>query len=123
MATENEIIYNWNCNRVDVYPTQGEFTNVIHKIHYVVTGGIDYSTVPITAMCMGTIPLNTDGITNFVPFDELTSEQTVNWTKTGMGEEMVFAIESDIANQIEALKNPVSITMVVPDPPYEAPLI
>jgi len=123
MATENEIIYNWNCNTVDVYPTQGELTNVIYKIHYVVTGGIDYSTQPIVSACSGTILLNTDGITNFIPFDQLTSEQTIAWTKSVLGETLVAEIEIDIANQIELLKNPVSITKVVPDPPHEAPLI
>jgi hypothetical protein len=37
-----------------------------------------------------------------------------------MGEEKVLAIETSIANQIEALKNPVSITVTVPDPPRNA---
>lgn len=126
MPTENEnseIIYNWNCNTVDVYPTQGDYTNIIYNVHYNVIGGINYSTQPIIASSRGTQLLNTDNVTNFIPFDQLTSEQTIAWTKAAMGEEMILAIETNIANQIESLKNPISITKVVPDPPQPAPPI
>jgi hypothetical protein len=119
----SEIIYNWNCNTVDVYPTQGEFNNIIYRVHYIVRGGIDYSTNAKTVTRTGTQVLNTESVTNFIPFNELTSEQTIAWTKSAMGAEMVLAIETDIANQIELLRNPVSITMVVPDPPHEAPIM
>jgi hypothetical protein len=119
----SEIIYNWNCNTVDVYPTQGEFNNIIYRVHYIVRGGIDYSTNAITATKIGTVILNTNNVTNFIPFNELTSEQTIAWTKATLGEVEVLAIETYIANQIELLRNPVSITMVVPDPPHEAPIL
>jgi hypothetical protein len=122
METNNNIIYNWFCNTVDVYPKLGEYDNIIYRVHYIVTGGIDYSTTPITATRTGTQGLNTDGITNFIPFDQLTSEQTVAWTKSAMGEAMITEIETDIANQIELLKNPVSIQMIVPDPPHDPPI-
>lgn len=119
MVTNNEIIYNWFCNTVDIYPTLGDYTNIIHNVHYIVTGGIDYSTTPITVTKIGTQTLNTNSITSFIPFDEITSEQTVSWTKAALGEEKVLAIETDIANQINLLKNPVSITVTVPDPPRD----
>lgn len=123
METNNEIIYNWLCNTVDVYPIQGELTNVIYRVHYRVSGGIDYSTTPITASRIGTQGLNTDVVTNFIPFDQLTSEQTIAWTKSAMGETLVAEIEAEIANQIELQKNPVSVTMVVPDPPQDPPIM
>ena len=123
METNSEIIYNWSCNNVDVYPKQGEYNNIIYRVHYVVTGGIDYSTNAKTATRIGTQVLNTEGVTNFIPFNELTSEQTIAWTKAAMGEEMVLAIENSIAEQIELLINPITVTMVVPDPPHEAPTL
>jgi hypothetical protein len=126
MPTENEnseIIYTWNCNTVDVYPIQGDYTNVIYNVHYNVIGGINYSTQPIIGSSGGTQLLNTDNVASFIPFDQLTSEQTVAWTKSAMGEAMITEIENDIANQIESLKNPISITKVVPDPPHEAPIM
>ena len=125
MPIENEnseIIYTWNCNTVDVYPTHDGLQNVVYNVHYNVVGGINYSTQPIIGSSGGTQLLNTDNVASFIPFDQLTSEQTVAWTKAAMGEEMVLAIETNIANQIESLKNPISITKVVPDPPYEAPI-
>lgn len=123
MAKENEIIYNWNCNTVDIYPNHGDYTDVVYRVHYTVIGGINYSTNAITANRIGTQVLDTKNVANFIPFSELTSEQTVAWTKSAMGEDMVLAIETDIANQIELLRNPVSITVTVPDPPHQTPAL
>lgn len=122
--TQNsEIIYTWKCNTVDVYPIHGDLQNVVHNVHYNVIGEINYSIQSITTSKFGMQPLNVDNVTNFVPFDELTSEDIVAWTKAAMGAEAVSYIEYDIASQIELLKNPVSVTMVVPDPPFESPII
>jgi hypothetical protein len=60
--------------------------------------------------------LNTSDITNFTPFNELTNEQIVNWTKSSMGDDGVLSIESNIVKQIELIKNPVSITMTIYEP-------
>lgn len=124
METNNEIIYNWNCNTVDKYPTLGELTDVIHRVHWVVTGGVDYETSqPTIARSIGTQDLNTDNVQDFIPFGEITSVNTTLWVKSAMGAEMVANIESTIANQIELLKNPISVTTVVPDPPQPAPIV
>jgi hypothetical protein len=119
-TTNSEIIYNWNCNTVDVYPKNGEYTDVVYNVHYAVWG-TDGSEASIQANIIGTQILDIKNITDFIPFNELTSEQTVAWTKSTMGEERVLEIENNIAEQIALLKNPVSITLVVPDPPRDAP--
>lgn len=121
MATTNsEIIYNWNCNTVDIYPKNRDYTDVVYNVHYAVTG-TDVSESSFQANIIGTQILDIKNITNFIPFYELTSEQTVAWTKSTMGEAGVSAIENSIAEQIALLKTPVSITVVVPDPPHDAP--
>lgn len=123
MATKSkasEIIYNWNCNTVDIYPKDGDYTDVVYNVHYIVTG-TDDSVPPISSNRIGTQMLDIKNITNFIPFYELTSEQTVAWTKSTMGEDGVLAMENSIAEQIALLKTPVSITVIVPDPPRDAP--
>jgi hypothetical protein len=119
METNDEIIYNWNCNTIDKYPTLGELTDVIHRVHWIVTGWVDYGTQPIVARCSGIQDLNTDNVQNFIPFNEITSTNTTLWVKTAMGTERITSIESDIMMQIDLLKNPVSVTAVVPDAPID----
>ena len=122
MTKENKIIYNWNCNTVDIYPKDGDYTDVVYNIHYIVTG-TDDSVPPISSNRIGTQMLDIKNITDFIPFYELTSEQTVAWTKSTMGEDIVLSIENAIAEQIAILKTPVSITVTIPDPPGPIPTI
>lgn len=113
------ITYNWNCKTVDVYPKNGDLTQVVHNVHWIVTGTVTGSEdtetpeTPIESTVYGTQILNTTNIVDFTPFDQLTNEQIVTWTKSAMGEERVLEIETTILNQIELLKNPVSITVSI----------
>jgi hypothetical protein len=109
---EAVITYDWNCKTVDVYPKDGEFTDVVYNVHWIVVGSDDSET-PLQASAYGTQVLNTSDITDFKPFDQLTNEEVVAWTKSTMGEEAVLELEVNIANQIALLINPTSITMTI----------
>jgi len=106
------IKYDWNCKTVDVYPKDGDFTDVVYNVHWIVTG-YDNSVPPVQANIYGTQSLNTSDITNFIPFDELTNNEIVAWTQSAMGQEQTSQIEDNIANQIAFLINPVSMTMTI----------
>jgi hypothetical protein len=113
------ITYDWNCRTVDAYPQDGEYTDLIYNVHWRVTGtsdelkpdGADYS-----AGNIGTQNLNTSDVTEFIPFEDLTNEQVVAWTKGAMGEEQVASIEASIASQIEKLIKPTTITLTIGEP-------
>ena len=103
------ITYDWNCKTVDVHPQEDEQTDVVYNVHWIVTGtNGDYSS---NAIGTQVVPLS-EGST-FIPFEDLTNEIVVDWTKEAMGEETVARIETNIASQIEALINPTSITMTI----------
>jgi len=105
------ITYDWNCKTVDVYPQEEGETNVVYNVHWVVSGTKeDYSATNI-----GTQIVTLNPETEFIPFDELTNEVVVDWTKEAMGEEQVEAIEGIIASQIAELENPTSVTMTIED--------
>jgi hypothetical protein len=105
------ITYDWNCKTVDVYPQEEGETNVVYNVHWVVSGTKeDYSATNI-----GTQIVTLNPETEFIPFDELTNEVVVDWTKEAMGEEQVEAIEGSIASQIDELENPTSVTMTIED--------
>ena len=103
------ITYDWNCKTVDVHPQEKGQTDVVYNVHWIVTGvDEDYSATNIGTQI---VPLSESGA--FIPFEDLTNEIVVGWTKEAMGEDQVTEIETSIANQIEDQKNPVSVTMVI----------
>ena len=103
------ITYDWNCKTVDVHPQEDEQTDVVYNVHWIVTGtNGDYSSNAIGTQI---VPLSEGGA--FIPFEDLTNEIVVEWTKEAMGEETVASIETGIASQIESLINPTSVTMTI----------
>ncbi len=103
------ITYDWNCKTVDVHPQEEGETDVVYNVHWIVTGvDGDYS-----ASCIGTqvVPLNEGG--TFIPFEDLTNDVVVEWTKEAMGEEQVTQIEVGVASEIEGKINPTSVTMTI----------
>jgi hypothetical protein len=103
------VTYDWNCKTVDVHPQEEGQTDVVYNVHWIVTGVEgEYS---VTNIGTQIVPLS-EGST-FIPFEDLTNEIVVGWTKEAMGEETVASIETGIANQIQDLINPTSVTMTI----------
>ena len=118
------ITYDWNCKTVDAYPQDGEYTDLVYNVHWIVTGTSDELKPDGTAYSatnIGTQTLDVSDVTEFIPFEDLTNEQVVAWTKEAMGEEQVASIETSIASQIENLIHPTSVTLTIgePVPPVE----
>ena len=118
-------VFNWDCKTVDAYPLVGEDPDVVYNVHWIVTGvsdQLDPQGNPYQARSIGTQALSTDDITDFIPFEDLTNEIVVEWTKGAMGEEEVVSIEASIQSQINLLITPASVTLTVggePEPPVE----
>ena len=116
--------YNWNCKTVDCYPEQNNEADVVYNVHWIVTGTsdqVDPQGQAYSATNIGTQTLDTSQITNFIPFEDLTNDEVVAWTKGAMGTEQVTQIESSIQNQIDSLITPTSVTLTIgePVPPVE----
>ncbi len=113
------INYNWNCRTVDAYPQDGDYTDVVYNVHWIVTGTsdtLDPEGNPYSATSIGTQTLSTETITDFIPFEQLTNAEVVEWTKDTMGQEQVDSIESGIKSQIDDLITPTSVTLTIEDP-------
>jgi len=120
------VTYNWNCRTVDAYVEKDNEADVVYNVHWIVTGTsdeMDPQDNPYSATSIGTQTLDISEITNFIPFDQVTNEEVVAWTKEAMGEEQVTRIEAGIASQIESLIHPTTITLTVgePVPPEPVP--
>jgi hypothetical protein len=113
------INYDWNCRTVDAYVEKDKDSDVVYNVHWIVTGVLDNEDPEGNAYSIttiGTQVLNTSTIVDFIPFSDITNEEVVSWTKAAMGEDQVNSIESSIASQIDALVNPVTVTLTVGDP-------
>ena len=111
--------YNWNCKTVDCYPEQDNEADVVYNVHWSVTGisdQLDPQENPYSATFIGTQTLDTSQITDFIPFDQLTNDEVVAWTKGAMGEEQVASIEAGIQSQIDNLITPKSVTLTIGEP-------
>lgn len=116
--------YEWNCKTVDCYPEQNNEADVVYNVHWIVTGisdQLDPEGNPYSATNIGTQTLDTSQITNFIPFEDLTNDEVVAWTKAAMGAEQVTKIETNIDKQIQDLITPTSVTLTIgePVPPVE----
>ncbi len=110
--------YNWNCKTVDVHPTEADHTDVVYNVHWIVTGvsdELDPEGNAYQSTSIGTQVVPLDSESQFIPFDELTNEIVVEWTKEAMGEEQVTSIEAGIKQAIDLEINPTSITMTIGD--------
>jgi len=116
--------YDWNCRTVDCYPTDGEYTDVVYNVHWIVTGTsdtLDPEGNAYTATSIGTETISTSDLSGFTPFADLTNADVVAWTKAAMGAEQVTQLETNLDSQIALEITPVSVTLTIgePVPPAE----
>jgi hypothetical protein len=116
--------YNWNCKTVDAYPQDGEYVDLVYNVHWIVTGissELDPQGAAYNVTNIGTQALDVSDVTDFIPFEDLTNEQVIAWTKSAMGEEQVASIEASIQSQIDSLITPTTVTLTIgePVPPTE----
>tara|TARA_A100000171_G_C2087078_1_gene122586 strand:- start:541 stop:882 length:342 start_codon:yes stop_codon:yes gene_type:complete len=112
------ITYDWNCKIVDVHPQEAGETDVVYNVHWIVTGisnEIDSEGNAYQATAIGTKTLLLDSESEFIPFEDLTNETVVGWTKDAMGAEQVTSIEAGIQQAIDLKINPTSVTMTIGD--------
>ncbi len=110
--------YEWNCKTVDCYVASGNQSNVIHTVHWRVTGTSDTEDDqgnPYTSTTIGTQALDTENITNFIDFGQLTHAEVVTWTKDTMGTDRVTEIEANLDSAIDLLITPTTTTLEVGD--------
>jgi hypothetical protein len=87
--------FNWNIVQTD-YNTSDKFITTVHYNVSAVDG-------EFTASTYGTVGYTEEGA--FTPYSQLTEAVVVGWVQNSLGKE---AVETTLAAQIDAQKNPVS---------------
>ena len=87
------INYEWNCKSVEVYFEYEGEADVVYVIQYKLdatsseTHEVDGEDVPYTASRNGSIRLTLGDLSDFIPFADLTNEDTTGWVEDTMGED------------------------------------
>ena len=107
------ISYNWDVNTVDVYPTDGDYTDVFYNVHWrlnAVDTQVDAEGNPYTASVYGTQVLDTSDLSGFIDFDSVTSAEVQGWVESAMGTEEVQSLKDGLDANIAGQINPTSET-------------
>jgi len=107
----------WGVVQLEAYPEYENQTNVVFTVHWNLTG----TDGDHAGYVYGSVGIALDAEADFTPFADMTKEQVIGWVHAALGAEQVASYEENVANQIEASKNP---TVVNPPLPWleEAPV-
>ena len=107
------ISYEWDVNTVDVYPSEGDYTDVIYNVHWrlnAIDTQIDAEGNPYIASVYGTQVLDTSDLSGFIDFDSVTSAEVQGWVESAMGAEEVQSLKDSLDANIAGQINPTSET-------------
>jgi len=93
------INYNWQVVEMNRLTSDG----FVVTVHYNVSATED----EYSASTYGTVGFTEQPDATYTPYDELTQEMVTGWVQDALGKDTV---ESSLATQIEALKNPTQAT-------------
>ena len=114
------INYTWNVSTVDVKKIDGN-ADTVFNVHWRLNAEDNANTVKdflgndvsATATVYGTIGLNTEDLSDFTAFADLTVSDVQGWVEAAMGEDEVQAKKDSLDAQIDELVNPIVQTKTI----------
>ena len=97
------INYTWNVSTVDVKEIDGN-ADTVFNVHWRLTGTDDANDE--SASVYGTIGLDTEDLSDFIAFADLTVSDVQGWVEAAMGEEEVQAKKDSLDATIAELVTP-----------------
>jgi hypothetical protein len=103
------ITYTWNCTTVDTYPTKSDQTDVIFNVHWRLNG-VDDTEDENVGDSYGVVSLDTEDLSTFTAFADITEADVIGWVEAALGEEQVTALKASIDAQIAEKITPTVVT-------------
>ena len=103
------ITYTWNCTTVDTYPTKSDQTDVIFNVHWRLNG-VDDTEDKNVGDSYGVVSLDTEDLSTFTAFADITEADVIGWVEAALGEEQVTSIKASIDAQIAEKITPTVVT-------------
>ena len=97
------INYTWNVSTVDVKEIDGN-ADTVFNVHWRLTGTDDANDESATVY--GTVGLDTEDLSDFIAFADLTVSDVQGWVEAAMGEDRVTEIKAGLDTTIAELVTP-----------------
>ena len=111
------INYAWDVSTVDTYPTKDSNSDVVYNVHWRLTATDDTNKDSDgnnwTATSYGSQGLDTDDISSFTAFADLTSSDVQGWVEAALGADEVTALKANLDAQIAEKITPTSVTKTI----------
>lgn len=117
MATPSNTTFGYNFQNFIAYPTFDNYQDVVFSVNWLYnasyvdpTSGQQY-----TAERQRITQVNTNNITTFIPYDQLTKEIVIGWVNAG---EDMSLLQQELVTDINNQINPPPPAIVVLPPPF-----
>ena len=106
--------YSWKIQSMDCYPTYEGETDVVFNVNYNCNGYRDYSGSTYYGNIFGSVGVQYDTGSAFIPYENLTEIDVMQWVFDVLGSGSISDIQNRVNNQINEQINPPTISKPLP---------
>tara|TARA_R100000406_G_scaffold36823_1_gene24356 strand:+ start:337 stop:681 length:345 start_codon:yes stop_codon:yes gene_type:complete len=111
------ISYTWDVSTCDVYPAKSGKSNVVHNVHWRLTGSDDSNNDaegnPQAATVYGSQSLDTSDLSSFINWSSLQASDVQGWVEAALGTDEVSTLKAGIDASIAKKVSPTSVTKIL----------
>ena len=111
------ISYTWDVSTCEVYPAKSGKSNVVHNVHWRLTGSDDSNNDaegnPQAATVYGSQSLDTSDLSSFINWSSLQASDVQGWVEAALGADEVAAMKARLDASIAEKVSPTSVTKVL----------
>ena len=111
------ISYTWNVSTCDKYPSKSGKSNVVHTVHWRLTGTDDSNNDadgnPQAATVYGSQALDTSDLSSFINWSSLQASDVQGWVESALGADDVSALKANIDASIAEKVTPTSVIKIL----------
>jgi len=111
------IAYTWDVSTVDTYPTKDSKADVIHNVHWRLTGTDDTNKdsrgAYQTATSYGSQSLDTSDLSSFTAFASVSKANVQSWVEAALGADKVTELKASLDAQIAEKITPTSVQKTI----------
>lgn len=108
----NDLTFKWRIYKIKVAPTMGRLEKVIRTVHYEIAG-INEKTGDVDVLG-GEVRLPDPDVTTFRPFEMLSEERVLEWTRLAIGTATISDHERELRERLGALAEPQETEVMLP---------
>ena len=106
--------YTWDCKTCDTYPSKNGKSNVVHTVHWKLTGTDDTNKDENgnnwSQSYYGAQPLDTSDLSNFKNWSSLNNSDVQAWVEAALGSDKVTEMKTALSEDIAEKVSPTSVT-------------